>query len=136
MITRIGGQAPWEARYGYCRVVRAGNWAITAGTTATGPDGVLHPGDAYAQTVAAFGIALRALAEAGVSVDDVVRTRMYVTDISRQDQVGRAHAELFGHVRPVATMVEVSALADPEHLIEVEVEGYLSDARTGDAMPD
>ena len=85
MITRIGGQAPWEARYGYCRVVRAGRWAFTAGTTATGPDGVLHRGDAYAQTIAAFGIALRALAEAGVSADEVVRTRMYVTDISQQE---------------------------------------------------
>jgi len=137
MITRIGGQAPWEARYGYCRVVRAGRWAFTAGTTATGPDGVLHRGDAYAQTIAAFGIALRALAQAGVSADDVVRTRMYVTDIGQQEAVGRAHAELFGQIRPVATMVEVSALADPDHLVEVEVEAYASTGPDGQyAMPD
>lgn len=137
MITRIGGQAPWEARYGYCRVVLAGRWAITAGTTATGPDGVLHRGDAYAQTIAAFGIALRALAQAGVSTDDVVRTRMYVIDLGQQEAVGRAHAELFGRIRPVATMVEVRALADPDHLVEVEVEAYVS-SRPHDvgAMPD
>jgi len=125
MITRIGGQAPWEARYGYCRVVRAGRWAITAGTTATGPDGVLHRGDAYAQTLAAFGIALRALAEAGVSADDVVRTRMYVVDIGQQEAIGQAHSELFGRVRPVATMVEVSALISPDLLVEIEVDAYL-----------
>jgi enamine deaminase RidA (YjgF/YER057c/UK114 family) len=108
-------------------VVRAGNWALTAGTTATGPDGVLHPGDAYAQTVAAFMIALDALQAAGVPRTAVVRTRMYVTDIADAEAVGQAHAELFGTVRPVATMVEVGALADPGHLIEVEVEAYLKD---------
>lgn len=123
-IERFAGTAPWEARYGYCRVVRAGGWAITAGTTATGPDGVLHPGDAYAQTLAAFGIALDALAAAGVSREQVVRTRMYVVDIDDQEQVGAGHAELFGAVRPVATMVQVGPLADPGHLVEVEVEAY------------
>ena len=123
-IERFAGTAPWETRYGYCRVVRAGGWAITAGTTATGPVGVLHPGDAYAQTLAAFGIALDALAAAGVPREAVVRTRMYVVDIDDQERVGAAHAELFGAVRPVATMVEVGALADPGHLVEVEVEAY------------
>ena len=121
-IERFGGAAPWEARYGYCRVVRAGGWAITAGTTATGADGVLHPGDAYAQTLAAFGIALDALAAIGVTRGQVVRTRMYVVDIGDQEQVGAAHAELFGAIRPVATMVQVGGLADPDHLVEVEVE--------------
>lgn len=124
-IERFAGAAPWEARYGYCRMVRAGSWAITAGTTATGPDGVLHPGDAYAQTMAAFGIALDALAAAGVSREHVVRTRMYVVDIGDQEHIGAAHAELFARVRPVATMVQVGALADPGHLVEVEVEAYL-----------
>lgn len=126
-IERFAGRAPWEERYGYCRVVRAGKWALTAGTTATGPEGVLHPGDAYAQAVAAFMIALDALQAAGVPRTAVIRTRMYVIDIDDAEAVGRAHAELFGAVRPVATMVQVGALADPGHLIEVEVEAYLED---------
>ena len=124
MIERFPGTARWEDRYGYCRVVRAGGWALTAGTTATGPDGVLHPGDPHQQTLVAFGIALDALQAAGVALEQVVRTRMYVVDITHQDQVGAAHQELFGAVRPVATMVQVGALADPEHLVEVEVEAY------------
>ena len=98
LITRFTGLAPWEATYGYSRVVVAGNWAITAGTTATGPDGVLHPGDPYRQTLAAFTIALEALKAAGAAPEQVVRTRMYV---------------------------EVARLADPVHLVEVEVEAYL-----------
>jgi enamine deaminase RidA (YjgF/YER057c/UK114 family) len=125
MITRFAGSAPWEATYGYARVVVAGDWAVTAGTTATGVAGVLHPGDAYQQALAAFRIALDALQAAGATPEQVVRTRMYVTDISQQAAVGRAHQELLGHVRPVATMVEVARLADPAHLVEVEVEAYL-----------
>ena len=127
MIERFAGTARWEERYGYCRVVRAGGWALTAGTTATGPDGVLHPGDPYQQALAAFGIALDALRSAGVAPDQVVRTRMYVVDIDHQDRIGAAHHELFGAIRPVATMVQVSALADPQHLVEVEVEAYAAD---------
>jgi enamine deaminase RidA (YjgF/YER057c/UK114 family) len=125
LITRFAGRAPWEARYGYSRVVVAGDWAITAGTTATGLDGVLHPGDPYRQAMAAFTIALEALQAAGVASEQVVRTRMYVTDITFQAEVGRAHQEMFGHIRPVATMVEVARLADPAHLVEVEVEAYV-----------
>jgi enamine deaminase RidA (YjgF/YER057c/UK114 family) len=125
VITRFAGLAPWEARYGYSRVVVAGGWAITAGTTATGLDGVLHPGDPYRQALAAFTIALEALKEAGVAAEQVVRTRMYVTDITSQAEIGRAHREVLGHIRPVATMVEVARLADPAHLVEVEVEAYL-----------
>ena len=125
LITRFAGSAPWETSYGYSRVVLAGDWAITAGTTATGLDGVLHPGDAYRQALAAFAIALDALQAAGVAADQVVRTRMYVTDIAAQADIGRAHHELFGEIRPVATMVEVARLADPSHLIEVEVEAYV-----------
>jgi enamine deaminase RidA (YjgF/YER057c/UK114 family) len=126
-IERFAGTARWEDRYGYCRVVRAGGWALTAGTTATGVDGVLHPGDPYQQTLAAFGIALDALRSAGVAPEQVVRTRMYVVDIAHQDRIGAAHRELFGPTRPVATMVQVGALADPEHLVEVEVEAYTGD---------
>ena len=126
LITRFAGSAPWEARYGYSRVVVAGDWAITAGTTATGVDGmVLHPGDPYRQTLAAFTIALDALQAAGAATEQVVRTRMYVTDITSQAEVGRAHREILGHIRPVATMVEVADLADPAHLVEVEVEAYI-----------
>lgn len=125
-IERIGGHAPWEARYGYSRAVRAGRWVGTAGTTATGPDGnVLHPGDPYAQATAAFGIALEALRRAGADVAHVVRTRMYVVDAAHQPAVGRAYEALFGAVRPAATMVVVQALADPGHLVEVEVEAWL-----------
>jgi enamine deaminase RidA (YjgF/YER057c/UK114 family) len=132
MITRFAGSAPWEASYGYSRVVVAGDWAITAGTTATGSKGVLHPGDAYGQALAAFKIALDALKAAGVAPEQVVRTRMYVTDIAAQTEVGRAHHELFGDIRPVATMVEVAGLADPLHLVEVEIEAYVGnrDLRT------
>ena len=129
IIERFAGRAPWEDRYGYCRVVRAGPWAGTAGTTATGPDGVLYPGDPYRQTLAAFTIALDALSQAGVPATRVVRTRMYVVDITQQELIGAAHRELFGSIRPVATMVQVSGLADVDHLIEVEVEAYLQDFR-------
>jgi enamine deaminase RidA (YjgF/YER057c/UK114 family) len=125
VIVRVGGSAPWEERYGYCRVVVAGDWALTAGTTATGPDGVLHPGDPHAQTLAAFDTALDALESAGVSRDQVVRTRMYVVNREHQPAVGRAHGEVFGAVRPVATMVVVAGLVDPALLVEVEVEAYV-----------
>jgi enamine deaminase RidA (YjgF/YER057c/UK114 family) len=123
-ITRYAGSAPWEAEYGYCRVVRAGDWALVAGTTATGAGGVLHPDDAYGQTRAAFTIALEALAAIGIRPDRVVRTRMYDISMGHQQAVGRAHRELFGQHPPVSTMVQVGCLAHPEHLVEVEVEAY------------
>jgi enamine deaminase RidA (YjgF/YER057c/UK114 family) len=127
MIVRVGGSAPYEERYGYCRVALAGGWALTAGTTAVGPDGPLHPGDAYAQARTAFGIALDALAGVGVPRSAVVRTRMYVVDAAHTDAVGRGHGELFGDVRPVATMVIVSGLVDPPLLVEGEVEAYVGE---------
>src|SRR5690349_21367292 len=99
MIVRVGGSAPYEQRYGYCRLVIAGEWALTAGTTAIGPDGVLHPGDAHGQARAAFGIALDALARAGIRADRVVRTRIYIVDPGHQSEVGRAHGEILGDVR-------------------------------------
>ncbi len=125
MIVRVGGAAPYEQRYGYCRVVLAGDWALTAGTTAVGPDGVLHPGDAYGQARAAIGIALDALDRAGASADRVVRTRIYIVDPADESDVGRAHGEVFGHIRPVATMVVVAGLVDPGMLVEVELEAYV-----------
>jgi enamine deaminase RidA (YjgF/YER057c/UK114 family) len=123
-ITRYPGSAPWEPEYGYCRVVRAGDWALVSGTTATGVEGVLHPDDPYGQTHAAFRIALDALAAIGIGPEQVVRTRMYVADINDQREIGRAHRELFGAHPPAATMVQISCLAHPEHLVEVEVEAY------------
>jgi enamine deaminase RidA (YjgF/YER057c/UK114 family) len=127
---RFAGLAPWEKIYGYSRVVVAGDWGLTAGTTATVAGKVVHVGDPYGQARAAFTIALSALQAAGFERASVVRTRMYVVDMGHQSEVRRAHNDLFSDVRPVATMVEVSALADPDHLIEVEVEAYRLSGQT------
>jgi enamine deaminase RidA (YjgF/YER057c/UK114 family) len=123
-IDRFAGSAPWEDIYGYTRVVVAGDWALTAGTTATVDGRVVHPDDPYQQAKVAFGIALDALKAAGFEPESVVRTRMYVRSIAHQAEIGHAHRELFGAIRPVSTMVEVSALADPDHLIEIEIEAF------------
>lgn len=112
--------AEWEERYGYHRAVRVGNVAAVSGTTAPGPD-------AYTQARAAFAVALEALAELGAGAADVVRTRMYVTDIARDaEAVGRAHREAFGAAPPAATMVEVRALVTPDLLVEVEVDAVVA----------
>ena len=124
MIRRVAGSNPLENVYGYSRAVVAGDWALSAGTTATVNGQVVHPGDPYRQAHAAFKIALDALREAGFDRAFVVRTRMYVIDMGHQSEIGRAHKDLFGEIRPVATMVEVAALADPDHLIEVDVDAY------------
>lgn len=125
-LRRISSGGPWEDRVGYSRAVVAGPWVIVAGSTATVDGAVVGVGDVYRQTLLAFGIALAAVAEGGLDRSDVVRTRMYLRDITQQEEVGRAHRELFGDVRPAATMVEVSGLAHPDHLVEVEVEAYRS----------
>ena len=115
----------WEPIIGYSRAVRAGDWIHVAGTTAARPDGSVEaPGDAYAQTRAALRTVARALAEAGATMADVVRTRMFVTDIGRWEEYGRAHGEAFRDVRPAATMVEVPRLIDPAMLIEIEVDAF------------
>ncbi|PWU49977.1 hypothetical protein DLE60_23500 [Micromonospora globispora] len=124
-VTRLGSGGPWEAVYGYSRVVRAGDLAWTAGCTSTVDGQVVHVGDAAAQTAQALRIGLDALAEVGAEPSDVVRTRMYVTDRMYADEVGRAHNAVFGAVRPAATMVVVAGLRDPDHLVEVELEAYL-----------
>ena len=112
---------------GYSRVVRAGAHVWVAGCTATSPDGVVtDPGDVYAQTRAALANAGRALAQVGATLADVVRTRISVTDISRWQDAGRAHGEVFGDVRPVTAMVEVSALLDPRMLVEIELDAYVA----------
>jgi enamine deaminase RidA (YjgF/YER057c/UK114 family) len=123
-VQREGSGGPWEAAYGYSRVIKAGPWALTAGCTAT-VDGVVGPvGDPHGQAVRAFGIALDALAKVGAGTADVVRTRMYVVDPAHADEVGRAHGDIFGQIRPAATMVVVARLVHPDHLVEVEVEAY------------
>jgi enamine deaminase RidA (YjgF/YER057c/UK114 family) len=127
-VIRLGSGGPWEAAYGYSRVVLAGPWALSAGCTATVDGVVQHVGDPYAQAVRAFGIALDALAKVGASVGEVVRTRMYVVNAAHGDAVGRAHGQVFGSVLPAATLVVVAGLLHPDHLVEVEVEAYLPGA--------
>lgn len=117
----ITSGAPWEDTVGYCRAVRVGNTIEVAGTTAVDKSGaVAYPNDIYAQTVFTLQKIKNALEEAGANIEDVVRTRMYVTDISRWEEAGKAHGEVFGHIKPVTTMVEVKALITPELLIEIE----------------
>lgn len=123
-IERFGSDNPWEATVGYCRAVRAGDHVHVAGTTATVDGRVVGVGDAAEQTRVALRIVGEALERAGASFADVVRTRMFVTDISDWEAIGRAHGEVFAEVRPAATMVEVSALIDPDHLVEIEVDAY------------
>jgi enamine deaminase RidA (YjgF/YER057c/UK114 family) len=126
MISRYASGGPWEEIFGYSRTVAAGPLVLSAGCTATVDGAVANIGDAHGQALVAFRIALEGLTRAGASVTDVVRTRMYVVSADDADEVGRAHAEVFGDVRPVATMVVVARLIHPDHLVEVEVEAYVS----------
>jgi enamine deaminase RidA (YjgF/YER057c/UK114 family) len=122
----ISSGAPWEAIVGYSRAVRIGHHVWVSGTTATDENGaVVGVGDAAAQTRYALLKIGRALEAAGVSFADVVRTRIFVTDISNWEAVGRVHGEVFGAVRPAATMAEVSKLIDPAHLVEIEVDAFI-----------
>ena len=124
---RISSGGPWEAVAGYSRAIVVGDSCWVAGTTDAGPDGrSLHPGDVAAQARATLAIIERALVEGGFALEDVVRTRMFVTDIGRSGEVSAVHGEVFGDVRPAATMVEVSALIDPTLLIEIEAEARRS----------
>jgi enamine deaminase RidA (YjgF/YER057c/UK114 family) len=125
-IERFASGGPWEAAFGYSRAVRAGGLLLVAGTTAIDEDGVVRGvGDAGAQTAFALDKVAAALADAGATLEQVVLTRMFVTDISRSEEIGRAHGERFGAHPPVATMVEVAALIDPRMLVEIEVMAYV-----------
>ena len=121
-VLRFGSGAPWEGIVGYSRVVVRGDAAWVSGTTAMVDGAVAHPGDAAAQTRQALEIIAESLQRAGFSINDVVRTRMYVTDISRWEEIGRAHGEVFGDIRPATTMVQVAALIDPAMLVEIEAD--------------
>lgn len=123
----ITSGGPWEASVGYSRAVRVGNQVAVSGTIAVGPDGeVVAPGDAYLQAKAIFVTIGAALDEAGASLDDVVRTRSFITDLSQWEGFGRAHREAFSTIRPAATLVQVAGLVGDGTVIEIEVDAVVT----------
>ena len=126
MIDKVFSGAPWEHKVGYCRAVRTGPHITVSGTTAVGSNGsVVGVGDAYVQAKRCIEIIAQALEGLGAGLEHVVRTRMFVTDITEWGAVGRAHGELFAEIQPATSMVEVSALIDPEMLVEIEADAFV-----------
>jgi enamine deaminase RidA (YjgF/YER057c/UK114 family) len=123
-IERFFSGGPWEEAIGYSRAVAVGDFVLVSGCTAAMNGVVLHEGDPFRQTLAAFSVVEQALEHFGTRLEDVVRTRMYLTHAGDAEEVGRAHSELFAAVRPAATMVIVDSLIDSRMLVEVEVEAY------------
>jgi enamine deaminase RidA (YjgF/YER057c/UK114 family) len=127
-IERLAGDppSPWEGQFGFSRIVRVGELVIIGGTTSVDANGMVMGRTPYEQTIEILEKFVRELARAGARVEDVLLTRVYVTDISRADEVGRAHGEFFAAVRPAMTMVEVAALIDPRMLVEIELTAHLA----------
>ena len=123
----ISSGAPWETKVGYSRAVKVGHYVHVSGTTAAKEGQIVGKGDAYLQAKTILEIIARALKEADASLNQVVRTRIYVTNIADWEAVGRAHGEVFAEVRPASTLVEVKGLIDPDMLVEIEVDAYTGD---------
>ncbi|WP_270168667.1 RidA family protein [Paenibacillus sp. SYP-B4298] len=131
---RVSTGSPWESVVGYSRAIRIGNVVEVAGTTAMKDGKVVGKGNAYEQTKYILQIIEGALKQVGAGMSDVVRTRMFVTDISQWEEIGKAHGEYFKEVRPVATMVEVKSLIDPELLVEIEVQAIMKSGEDEDEL--
>ena len=127
MRQNISSNTMWEEKFGYSRAVRVGNVVEVSGTTAVDGDAIIGKGNIYEQAKFIFGKIEKALQEAGAGLRDVVRTRMFVTDISQSAEIGRAHGEFFKEIRPAASMIEVKGLIHPDLLIEIEVTAIIDD---------